>query len=50
MSRFYSVSQINPPSLHEKTGISDTESHMSGPLGEDTQAGGEDGINHNHLT
>ena len=39
-----------PPCLHEEAGVGDTEPHVPGPLGEDTQTGAEDRVDHNHLT
>ena len=47
---YYYFDFVSPPSFHEKTGVGDTEAHMTGPLGEDTEAGGQDGIDDNHLT
>ena len=39
-----------PPCFHEETGVGDAEAHVSGPLGEDAETGGEDRIDDNHLT
>ena len=38
-----------PPRLHQQAGVGDTEAHVSGPLGQNTQARCQGRIDHNHL-
>ena len=39
-----------PPRLHQQTGVGDTEAHVTGPLGQHTQAWRQWWVDHNHLT